>query len=184
MKIANDMRWLASGPRAGLHELRLPENEPGSSIMPGKVNPTQQEAMVMVCLQVLGEDSIVAAAGAQGNFELNAMRPIIINNVLHSARILGDMCEKLRTFSVEGTELDTAKVSDYVGRSLMLVTALSPVIGYDKASAIAHKANDEGTSLRDAALALGVSAADFDRIVQPNTMVGDPRRDLGLASLR
>ena len=106
MKIANDMRWLASGPRAGLHELRLPANEPGSSIMPGKVNPTQQEAMVMVCLQVIGEDSIVAAAGAQGNFELNAMRPIIINNVLHCARIIGDACEKLRLFSVEGTELD------------------------------------------------------------------------------
>jgi fumarate hydratase class II len=180
MKIANDMRWLASGPRAGLHELRLPANEPGSSIMPGKVNPTQQEAMVMVCLQVIGEDSIVASAGSQGNFELNAMRPIIINNVLHSSRILGDMCEKLRTFSVEGTKLDSAKVSDYVGRSLMLVTALSPHIGYDTASAIAHKADDEGTSLRDAALALGVSATDFDRIVDPKSMVGDPRRDLGL----
>jgi Lyase/Fumarase C C-terminus len=180
MKIANDMRWLASGPRAGLHELKLPSNEPGSSIMPGKVNPTQQEAMVMVCLQVIGEDSIVAAAGAQGNFELNAMRPIIINNVLHSARILGDMCEKLREFSVEGTELDQAKVSDYVGRSLALVTALSPTIGYDKASAISHKADDEGTSLREAALALGVSAADFDRIVRPETMVGNPRRDLGV----
>jgi fumarate hydratase class II len=180
MKIANDMRWLASGPRAGLHELRLPANEPGSSIMPGKVNPTQQEAMVMVCLQVIGEDSIVASAGSQGNFELNAMRPIIINNVLHSSRILGDMCEKLRTFSVEGTKLDSAKVSDYVGRSLMLVTALSPHIGYDKASAIAHKADDEGTSLRDAALALGVSATDFDRIVDPKSMVGDPHRDLGL----
>jgi fumarate hydratase class II len=180
MKIANDMRWLASGPRAGFHELKLPANEPGSSIMPGKVNPTQQEAMVMVCLQVIGEDSIVAAAGAQGNFELNAMRPIIINNVLHSARILGDMCEKLREFSVDGTQLDQNKVSDYVGRSLMLVTALSPHIGYDKASAIAHKADDDGTSLREAALALGVSAADFDRIVDPTTMVGDPRRDLGL----
>jgi fumarate hydratase class II len=180
MKIANDMRWLASGPRAGLHELKLPANEPGSSIMPGKVNPTQQEAMVMVCLQVIGEDSIVAAAGAQGNFELNAMRPIIINNVLHSARILGDMCEKLREFSVEGTELDEAKVTDYVGRSLMLVTALSPVIGYDKASAIAHKADDEGSTLREAALALGVSAADFDQIVKPHEMVGDPRRDLML----
>jgi fumarate hydratase class II len=180
MKIANDMRWLASGPRAGLHELKLPANEPGSSIMPGKVNPTQQEAMVMVCLQVIGEDSIVASAGAQGNFELNAMRPIIINNVLHSARILGDACEKLRTFSVDGTQLDQAKVSDYVGRSLMLVTALSPHIGYDKASAIAHKADDDGTSLREAALGLGVSAADFDRIVDPKTMVGDPRRDLGL----
>jgi fumarate hydratase class II len=180
MKIANDMRWLASGPRAGLHELKLPANEPGSSIMPGKVNPTQQEAMMMVCLQVIGEDSIVASAGAQGNFELNAMRPIIINNVLHSARVLGDACEKLRTFSVEGTELDTAKVSDYVGRSLALVTALSPTIGYDKASAISHKADDEGTRLREAALALGVSADDFDRIVDPKSMVGDPRRDLGL----
>src|SRR5262249_40252128 len=132
------------------------------------------------CLQVLGEDSIVAAAGTQGNFELNAMRPIIINNVLHSARILGDMCEKLRIFSVEGTELDDAKVSDCVGRSLPLVTALSPTIGYDKASAISHKADDEGTSLREAALALGVSAEDFDRIVMPAQMVGNPRRDLGL----
>ncbi len=131
-------------------------------------------------MQVIGEDSIVASAGAQGNFELNAMRPIIINNVLHSARILGDACEKLRTFSIEGTKLDAAKVSDYVGRSLMLVTALSPNIGYDKASAIAHKADDEGTSLRDAALALGVSGNDFDRIVDPKRMVGDPRRDLGV----
>ncbi len=180
MKIANDMRWLASGPRAGLHELKLPANEPGSSIMPGKVNPTQQEAMVMVCLQVIGEDSIVAAAGAQGNFEHNAMRPIIINNVLHCARILADACDKLRRYSVEGTALDDVRVSDYVGRSLMLVTALSPHIGYDKASAIAHKANDESTSLREAALALGISAADFDRIVDPAAMVGNPRRDLGL----
>ncbi len=181
MKIANDIRWLASGPRAGLHELKIPANEPGSSIMPGKVNPTQEEAMVMVCLQVIGEDSIVAAAGAQGNFELNAMRPIIINNVLHSARILSDDCEKLRRFSIEGTELDDEKVNSYVGRSLMLVTALSPHIGYDRASAIAHKADDEGTTLREAALALGVSAGDFDRIVDPKAMVGSPRRDLGLA---
>ncbi len=181
MKIANDARWLASGPRAGLHELKLPANEPGSSIMPGKVNPTQQEAMVMVCLQVIGEDSIVASAGAQGNFELNAMRPIIISNVLHSARILGDACEKLRAFSVEGTELDEGTVSDYVDRSLMLVTALSPHIGYDKASAIAHKADDEGTTLRQAALASGVGADEFDRVVDPATMVGDPWRDLGLA---
>ena len=180
MKIANDMRWLASGPRAGLHELKLPANEPGSSIMPGKVNPTQQEAMVMVCLQVIGEDAIVASAGAQGNFELNAMRPIIINNVLHSAMILGDACEKLREYSVEGAELDESKVADYVQSSLMLVTALSPHIGYDKASAIAHKADDDGTTLREAALALGVSAEDFDRIVDAGTMVGEPRRDLGL----
>ncbi|GAB3646806.1 class II fumarate hydratase [Glycomyces tarimensis] len=180
MKIAGDMRWLSSGPRAGLHELKLPANEPGSSIMPGKVNPTQQEAAIMVCLQVIGEDSIVASAGAQGNFELNTMRPIIIDNVLHSARILGDAAETLRTFSVEGTELDEDSVADYVGRSLMLVTALSPHIGYDKASAIAHKADEEGTTLREAALALGVDAADFDRIVDPSAMVGDPHRDLGL----
>ena len=136
--------------------------------------------MVMVCLQVIGEDSIVAAAGAQGNFELNAMRPIVINNVLHSARILADAAEKLRCYSVEATELDRDRVDGYTGRSLMLVTALSPHIGYDKASAIAHKADDEGTTLRDAALALGVTAADFDRIVDPKTMVGDPHRDLGL----
>jgi fumarate hydratase class II len=180
MKIANDMRWLASGPRAGLHELELPANEPGSSIMPGKVNPTQQEAMVMVCLQVIGEDAIVASAGAQGNFELNAMRPIILNNVLHSARILGDASEKLRRYSVDGTELDRDTIRADVGRSLMLVTALSPHIGYDKASAIAHKADHEGSTLREAALALGVSAADFDRIVDPAAMVGDPRRDVGI----
>jgi fumarate hydratase class II len=136
--------------------------------------------MVMVCLQVIGEDSIVAAAGAQGNFELNAMRPIIVNNVLHSARILGDAAEKLRRYSIDGTDLDQAKVTDYVGRSLMLVTALSPHIGYDKASQIAHKADDDGSTLRDAALALGVPAADFDRIVDPKAMVGHPRRDLGL----
>jgi fumarate hydratase class II len=180
MKIANDMRWLASGPRAGLHELTLPANEPGSSIMPGKVNPTQQEATVMVCLQVLGEDSIVAAAGSQGNFELNAMRPIIVNSVLHSARILGDACENLRRFSVEGTALDERRVSESVGRSLMLVTALSPHVGYDKAAAIAHKADDEGTTLREAACALGVPGDAYDRIVDPAGMVGNPRRDLGL----
>ena len=112
MKIANDMRWLASGPRCGLGELMLPENEPGSSIMPGKVNPTQCEAMVMVCIQVIGEDNAVAFAGSQGNFELNAMRPIIINNFLHSARILGDACEKLRHFSVEGTELNRPRIDE------------------------------------------------------------------------
>ena len=134
----------------------------------------------MVCLQAIGEDSIVAATGAQGNFELNAMRPIIVNNVLHSARILGDACQKLREFSVEGTELDHQKVSDYVDRSLMLVTALSPHIGYDKASAIAHKADDEGTTLREAALSLGIPADEFDRIVEPRKMVGDPGQDLRL----
>jgi fumarate hydratase class II len=173
MKIANDIRWLASGPRCGLGELILPANEPGSSIMPGKVNPTQCEAMVMVCIQVLSQDSCVAFAGSQGNFELNAMRPIIINNFLHSARILADACGKLRRYCIEGTELDQDQITTFVNRSLMLVTALSPVIGYDKASAIAHKANDEGTTLREAALASGyISATDFDRIVDPSTMVG------------
>ncbi|THV41691.1 class II fumarate hydratase [Glycomyces buryatensis] len=178
MKVAGDMRWLASGPRAGLGELKLPANEPGSSIMPGKVNPTQQEAMIMVCLQVIGEDSIVAAAGAQGNFELNTMRPIIIDNVLHSARILADAAEKLRIFSVEGTELDTERIASHVDRSLMLVTALSPHIGYDRAAEIAHKADAEGTTLREASLESGVSAADFDRYVDPASMVGDPRADV------
>jgi fumarate hydratase class II len=173
MKIANDMRWLASGPRCGLGELLLPENEPGSSIMPGKVNPTQQEAMVMVCIQVIAEDSAVAFAGSQGNFELNAMRPIIINNFLHSARILGDACDKLRHFSIEGTRLNRKHIDEMVGRSLMLVTALSPVIGYDKASAIAHAANDHDLTLRQAAIASGaIDEKRFDEIVNPGKLVG------------
>jgi fumarate hydratase class II len=174
MKIANDMRWLASGPRCGLGELLLPENEPGSSIMPGKVNPTQQEAMVMVCIQVIAEDTAVAIAGSQGNFELNAMRPIIIiNNFLHSAEILGDACQKLREFSVEGTRLNRKRIDELVGRSLMLVTALSPVIGYDRASAIAHAANDHDRSLREAAIQSGaITASRFDEIVDPRKLVG------------
>jgi fumarate hydratase class II len=174
MKVANDMRWLASGPRCGFGELLLPENEPGSSIMPGKVNPTQCEAMVMVCIQVIGEDNAVAFAGSQGNFELNAMRPVIINNFLHSARVLGDACDKFRRFSVEGTQLNRARIDEMLGRSLMLVTALSPVIGYDKASAIAHKANDEGLTLKEAALKSGyIDEKRFDEIVDPRKMVGD-----------
>jgi fumarate hydratase, class II len=174
MKIANDIRWLASGPRAGIGELHLPSNEPGSSIMPGKVNPTQCEAMVMVCIQVLGNDTAVGIAGSQGNFELNAMRPIVINNFFHSARILGDASTKLRTFCVEGIELNLDQISTDVERSLMLVTALSPVVGYDKASAIAHRADRSGSTLREAALASGeISADDFDRIVNPANMVGD-----------
>jgi fumarate hydratase class II len=173
MKVANDMRWLASGPRCGFGELVLPENEPGSSIMPGKVNPTQCEAMVMVCIQVIGEDNAVAFAGSQGNFELNAMRPVIINNFIHSARILGDACDKFRRFSVEGTRLNRKRIDEAVGRSLMLVTALSPVIGYDKASAIAHKANDDDLTLREAALQSGyIDAKRFDEIVDPKKMTG------------
>ena len=173
MKIANDMRWLASGPRCGFGELILPENEPGSSIMPGKINPTQCEAMVMVCIQVIGEDNAVAFAGSQGNFELNAMRPIIINNTLHSIRILGDSCAQFRKHSVEGTELNRAKIDADVDRSLMLVTALSPVIGYDKAAHVAHVANEEGITLREAAVKTGViDGKRFDEIVDPKTMVG------------
>jgi fumarate hydratase class II len=174
MKIANDMRWLASGPRCGLGELLLPDNEPGSSIMPGKVNPTQCEAVVMICIQVIGEDTAVAFAGSQGNFELNTMRPIIINNVLHCARILADGAEKFRLHSVEGTRLNKKRISQYVNESVMLVTALSPVIGYDKASAIAHHAMEHDLTLRDAAIGSGaVSGEDFDRLVDPRTLVGE-----------
>src|SRR5262245_697069 len=167
------LTWLASGPRCGLGELLLPENEPGSSIMPGKVNPTQCEAMVMVCIQVIGEDNAVAFASSQGNFELHALRRIIINNFLHSARVLGDACDKFRRFSVEGTRLNRPRIDEMLGRSLMLVTALSPVIGYDKAAAIAHKANDEGITLKEAALSLGyIDEQRFDEIVDPQKMVG------------
>ncbi|MGI4953461.1 MAG: class II fumarate hydratase [Janthinobacterium lividum] len=173
MKIANDMRWLASGPRCGLGELKLPQNEPGSSIMPGKVNPTQCEAIVMIAIQVLGDNAGVGFAGSQGNFELNAMRPIIINSFLHSARILGDGCEKFRTFSVEGTRLDEKRIAAYVENSLMLVTALSPVIGYQNAAHIAEAAEAQGSTLREAALKSGhVDEAMFDRVVDAKAMTG------------
>lgn len=173
MKVANDMRWLASGPRCGLAELKLPENEPGSSIMPGKVNPTQCEAMVMIAIQVMGNDTAVAFAGSQGNFELNAMRPVIISNFLHSARILADGCGRFRRFSVDGTELNRDRIKGYVDGSVMLVTALSPVIGYQNAAHIAEKAIADGTTLREAALASGkVDAALFDKTIDPLGMVG------------
>ena len=173
MKIANDMRWLASGPRCGFGELLLPSNEPGSSIMPGKVNPTQCEAMVMICIQVMGNDGAVAFAGSQGNFELNAMRPVIINNFLHSARILADGCDKFREFSIEDTELNRERIEHYVEGSVMLVTALSPVIGYQNAAHIAERAIADGLTLRQAALTSGkVDEALFDRVVKPIAMVG------------
>jgi fumarate hydratase, class II len=173
MKIANDMRWLASGPRTGFAELILPSNEPGSSIMPGKVNPTQCEAIVMISIQVLGDDSGVAFAGSQGNFELNAMRPIIINNFLHSARILGDGVEKFLTYSVKGTKLNEKKIASYVGESLMLVTALSPVIGYENAAHIAEAALANDQTLKEAAIASGkVTEQQFDSIVVPDSLVG------------
>ncbi len=166
-KIANDLRWLGSGPRAGIHELELPANEPGSSIMPGKVNPTQAEAMLMVAIQVMGNDTTIAMAGKEGNFELNTFRPVIISNLLHSIHILGDMCENLRRFMIEGTSLNTGQIQQYVDRSVMMVTALAPVIGYDRASAIAHLAIDEDLTLRDAALRSGVDEALYDRVVVP-----------------
>lgn len=182
MKIANDLRWLGSGPRAGLHEIVLPPNEPGSSIMPGKVNPTQEEAMIMVCIQVIGNDNAVAIAGAQGNFELNTMRPVIINNVLQSARILADSCDKLRLYSIEEMSLDQDRISKYVNESLMLVTALSPIIGYDKASVIAHRALSKNKTLREMAVDGGfISSEEFDKAVVPSKMVGNPHRDLGLS---
>jgi fumarate hydratase class II len=181
MKMANDIRWLGSGPRAGLHELELPENEPGSSIMPGKVNPTQEEAMIMVCIQVIANDTAVAFAGSQGNFELNTMRPIVIRNVLHSARILGDACARWREYGIEGIRLDRERIQRYVDESLMLVTALSPVIGYEKAAEIAHRAMVEKSTLREAAVKSGaMSGEEFDRHVDAGKMVGNPRRDLGM----
>jgi fumarate hydratase class II len=172
MKIANDIRWLGSGPRSGLGELDLPENEPGSSIMPGKVNPTQSEAMTMVCCQVLGNDAAIAFAGSQGNFELNVFKPVMIRNFLHSARILADVCRTFREFCVEGLRPNRERIKEQVDRSLMLVTALSPKIGYDKAAEIAKKAHHDGTTLKEAALELGyVSEAEFDDAVKPENMV-------------
>jgi fumarate hydratase, class II len=166
-KIANDLRWLGSGPRTGLGELIFPSNEPGSSIMPGKVNPTQAEAMLMVAIQVVASDVAVSMGGAEGNFELNAFRPILISNYLHSALILADMCDHFREFMVEGTKLNTAKLTENIDRSVMMVTALSPVIGYDKAAAISYYAIDHDLTLKQAALANGVSEELFDRVVDP-----------------
>jgi len=171
-KIANDLRWLASGPRSGLGELAMPENEPGSSIMPGKVNPTQSEAMTMVAAQVLGNDTAVKMAGSQGHFELNVYKPLMAANVIRSGRLLADACDSFREFAVEGLEANRERIADLVGRSLMLVTALSPRIGYDRAAEVAKKAHHDGTTLREAALALGhVSAEEFDEIVRPERMI-------------
>jgi len=173
MKIANDIRWLGSGPRCGLAELRLPENEPGSSIMPGKVNPTQCEAMTMVCCQVIGNDTAVGIAGSQGNFELNVFKPVIIHNVLHSTRLLADACRSFTEHCVVGIEPDRERIRQYVRDSLMLVTALNPHIGYDKAAKVAQKAHAEGTSLREACVALGyLGGEEFDRLVRPEAMIG------------
>ena len=173
MKIANDIRWYASGPRAGLGELVLPENEPGSSIMPGKINPTQCEALTQVAVQVFGNDHAVAFAGSQGSFQLNAYKPIILHNLLESAELLGESCRSFGERCVAGITADAARIREHLDRSLMLVTALSPHIGYEKAAEIALLAHHDGVSLREAALKLGhVSDAEFDAWVQPEAMTG------------
>ncbi len=172
MKIANDIRWLGSGPRCGLGELILPANEPGSSIMPGKVNPTQSEAMTMVCAQVMGNDMAIAFAGSQGNFELNVFKPVIIHNLLHSVRLLSDACDMFREHMVEGIEVNQSQIDHFLHNSLMLVTALSPYIGYDKSAEVAHKAYHDGSTLREACIALGyLTGEDFDRYVRPEHML-------------
>ena len=177
-KFANDLRWLGSGPRTGLGELLFPENEPGSSIMPGKVNPTQAEAMLMVAIQVIASDVAVSMGGAEGNFELNAFRPILIDNYLHSALIMADMCDHLREFMVEGTKLNRAKLKDNIDRSVMMVTALSPIIGYDKAAEISYYAIDHDLTLKEAALAKGVSEDLYDRVVIPINLTRGGSADL------
>ena len=172
-KIANDVRWLASGPRSGLGEIVIPENEPGSSIMPGKVNPTQSEAMTMVCAQVMGNDVAVGIGGASGNFELNVFKPLIIHNVLQSLRLLSDAMTNFDRFCASGIEPNRARIQENLERSLMLVTALNPHIGYDNAAKIAKKAHTDGTTLKEAAVALGlVTAEQFDDWVDPRKMTG------------
>jgi fumarate hydratase class II len=177
-KIANDLRWLGSGPRTGIHELIFPANEPGSSIMPGKVNPAQAEAMLMVAIEVIGSDVVVSMGGAEGNFELNAFRPILISNYLHSALIMADMCDHFREFMVEGAKLNEAKLKENIDRSVMMVTALSPVIGYDKAAAISYYAIDQNLTLKQAALAKGVSEELYDRVVIPINLTTPGSADL------
>jgi fumarate hydratase class II len=171
MKIANDIRWLASGPRCGLGELTLPENEPGSSIMPGKVNPTQCEAITMVAVQVMGNDAAIGFAGSQGNFELNVFKPVMIFNYLHSVELLADSCNSFVDHCVHGIEVNRDIIDHYVKDSLMLVTALAPKIGYDNAAKVAHTAHHEHTSLRQAALKLGfLTGEEFDALVKPEDM--------------
>jgi fumarate hydratase, class II len=172
MKIANDIRWMGSGPRTGLGELFLPENEPGSSIMPGKVNPTQSEAMTMVCIQVIGNDVAITTAGSQGNFELNVFKPLIIHNFLHSTMLLAHSCASFSKYCVEGIEPNREQLRRNVQNSLMLVTALSPHIGYDNAAKVAKKAHVEGMTLREAAIALQLLTAEqFDRLVRADKML-------------
>ncbi len=171
MKIANDIRWLASGPRSGLGELSLPENEPGSSIMPGKVNPTQCEALTMICIQVFGNDTAITFAGSQGNFELNVYKPLMIYNLIQSLYLLSDGCESFTTHCVIGITANKERIAEHVKNSLMLVTALNPLIGYDKSAEISKKAYTEGSTLREACLALGyLNEKQFDEAIQPYKM--------------
>jgi len=172
MKIANDIRWLSSGPRCGIGEISIPENEPGSSIMPGKVNPTQSESMTMVCVQVFGNNAAVQFAASQGNFELNVFKPVIAHNVLESIALLTGGCTSFREHCVEGLQANESRIETLLDQSLMLVTALTPAIGYDRACAIAKHAHNHQISLKEAALVLGeISAEEFDRWVQPGDMV-------------
>ena len=171
MKIANDVRWLASGPRCGIGELSIPENEPGSSIMPGKVNPTQCEAVTMVAVQVHGNNAAIAFGGSQGNFELNVFKPVIIHNFLHSVRLLTDVSASFVRHCLTGLEVNRARIDYFVSRSLMLVTALSPIIGYDKCAKLAHYAHEHDLSLREANRALKfLSDEEFQKVVRPETM--------------
>lgn len=172
MKIANDIRWLSSGPRCGIGEITIPANEPGSSIMPGKVNPTQSEAMTMVCIKVMGNDTAIGFAGSQGNFELNVFKPMIAYSIIQSIYLLADACNAFTDHCVVGIEANEKKIEAYLHHSLMLVTALNPIIGYDKAAQIAKKAYIEGTNLKDACLALGfLTAAEFDEAINPKNMI-------------
>ncbi len=180
MKIANDVRWLASGPRAGIGEIRIPENEPGSSIMPGKVNPTQCEALTMLSAQVFGNDVAISVGGASGNFQLNVFKPLIAHCFLQSARLLADGCDSFREHCASGIEPVLPRIREHLESSLMLVTALTPRIGYDKAAAVAEKAHRDGSTLREAALALGVvTEQEFDAWVRPDDMVGPTRSSKG-----
>ncbi|MFQ5451619.1 MAG: lyase family protein, partial [Nitrospinaceae bacterium] len=173
MKIANDVRWLGSGPRCGIGEIILPANEPGSSIMPGKVNPTQSEAMTMAAAQVIGNDTTINVAGSSGNFELNVFKPVMIYNLLQSLRLLADSCESFDKHCVQGIEANVERIEAHLKNSLMLVTALNPHIGYDNAAKVAKNAYQENTSLKEAAVALGLmTAEEFDEKVRPEKMIG------------
>lgn len=173
MKIANDIRLLGSGPRSGLAELILPANEPGSSIMPGKVNPTQSEAMTMVCAQVIGNDTAVAVGGMNGHFELNVFKPVIVFNVLNSIRLLGDACKSFKENCVDGIQANKKQIQEHLNNSLMLVTALNPKVGYDNAAKIAKNAYEKNITLKESAIVLGfMSGEEFDQLVRPEDMIG------------